>query len=183
MRVVVRNQLILTSYDACLMNCLAGCLQIAGTVITQRISSLTILVEDWSDSSCKQWSLKNLKACENTFSASIFFPLAAWISTPLCKSWEGQEKEQTITGWLYKQTALSMIIICVGVADPCIAAILIASINGQVAVTDSTHYLRTDGQTWEIQPQPSSVTTTNSQELTPCLQPTQTPMVPWPPDE
>ncbi len=79
------------------MNCFAGCLHMAGTVITQRMSSLTILVEDWSESSCRQWSLKNRKAWENTFRASIFFPLAAWISTPLCKSCEeGGRGECTI---------------------------------------------------------------------------------------
>lgn len=69
------------------MNCLAGCLQMAGTVITHLMSSLTILVEDWSDSSCRQWSLKNLNAWENTINASIFFPFAAWISTPLWRSY------------------------------------------------------------------------------------------------
>lgn len=77
----------LTSYAACLMNCLAGCLHMAGTVITHLISSFTILVEDWSESSCRQWSLKNRSAWANTNNASIFLPLAAWISTPLWRSW------------------------------------------------------------------------------------------------
>ena len=72
------------------MNCFAGCLQMAGTVMTHRMSSLTILVEDWSESSWRQWFLKNLSAWANTFSASIFLPLAAWISTPLWRSWGGE---------------------------------------------------------------------------------------------
>ena len=76
------------------MNCLAGCLQMAGTVMTHRISSLTILVEDWSESSWRQWSLKNLRAWANTFNASIFLPLAAWISTPLCRSWGTEGRKE-----------------------------------------------------------------------------------------
>ena len=52
----------LTSYAAALMNCFAGCCQIAGTVMTQRMSSFIIRVADWSDNSCRQCFLKNRSA-------------------------------------------------------------------------------------------------------------------------
>ena len=86
MQSVVTRQ---TLYAACLMNCFAGCLQMAGTVMTHRMSSLAIRVEDWSESSWRQWSLKKRRACANTSIALSFFPLAAWISRPMCRSCRG----------------------------------------------------------------------------------------------
>ena len=51
------------------MNCLAGAFQMAGTVMTQRMSSVTMVVADWSLSSWTACSWKNLRAWPNTVSA------------------------------------------------------------------------------------------------------------------
>ena len=65
------------------MNCFAGCLQMAGTVMTHRMSSFTIRVEDWSESSWRQWFLKKRRAWANTLRASIpFLLLSASLLSP-----------------------------------------------------------------------------------------------------
>jgi len=69
------------------MNCLAGCLQIAGTVTTHVISSSESLAVDWSESSTNTCCLKNRRACANTLRAGYILPLAALISTPLFNSY------------------------------------------------------------------------------------------------
>jgi len=55
----------------------------AGTVMTQRMSSPTMLVADWSLSSWRAWSRKNLSACANTDSAEYQRPFAARIDVSL----------------------------------------------------------------------------------------------------
>lgn len=59
------------------INCFADCRHMAGTVMTQWVSSAAMGVVVCSLSSLRQHSLKYLSACVNTTDAGIFFPLAA----------------------------------------------------------------------------------------------------------
>ena len=61
------------------MNCLAFCLQIAGTVTTQRTSSLLTCDPVASLNSIKAWFRKYLNVIENTVMADMDLPLAARI--------------------------------------------------------------------------------------------------------
>jgi len=76
----------ITWYAAWRMNCLAEALQMAGTVMTQRMSSITICVDDWLLSSFSAWSLKNRSACENRVIAANGRPLLARIVVSWFKS-------------------------------------------------------------------------------------------------
>jgi hypothetical protein len=73
------------------MNCFAGCFQMAGTVITHRTSSFKILIVDWSLSSWRACSLKNIREWAKTFRAAISFPLLAGMTDfsfkPCKKNW------------------------------------------------------------------------------------------------
>lgn len=77
-----------TSMAAYLMNCLADCLQMAGTVITHCTSAGVTGSSDMaiSLSSLRQVSRKNLRAWENTTEASTRRPLDASSSMFRCKS-------------------------------------------------------------------------------------------------
>lgn len=79
------------------MNCLAGAFQMAGTVITQRTSSLTMIVADWEESSLRACSLKYRRAKANSCRAGNSCPLLDRIVVSEFSSWNKSTECQTTT--------------------------------------------------------------------------------------
>jgi len=75
-----------TSYAASLMNFLACSFQMAGTVTTQRTSSLSMIVPHWWLSSRSAWSRKNLRVIDTTLNAEKRCPFAASICISFVQS-------------------------------------------------------------------------------------------------
>ena len=81
------DKLVLTWYAASLMNCLAFCLQIAGTVTTHLTSSLRISDPVASLNSMRAWFRKYRRVMEKTVRAVKDLPLAARILVSSPISW------------------------------------------------------------------------------------------------
>ena len=82
------DKLVLTWYAASLMNCLAFCLQIAGTVTTHLTSSLRMSDPVASLNSMRAWFRKYRKVMEKTVRAVKDLPLAARILVSSPISWK-----------------------------------------------------------------------------------------------